>query len=368
MKKKKTPARIFLNNFLKSMLYIGILILVGFGSYKATMLYYTIDGPPDNKKTKELIKDIVSDAKVEPISKNLIFSQKDDTGGIEHIILEITNTYTNNTDYVTIPVDTECTLSNELYQRLIGINPDIPQIVQLSELSNYFEGDSTFEYGELILEDIYGIEISYYSLIESGYFNTIFEDRNGVFVYTELWKNRLRETASEEEWEELLKELYQNGRSNLSIRNKEKYIPTYLKINSDYIYFYGIQDDITESTSMLEHIVNNEVAHTTIQQQEQSFPGQEQMSSKGYNIRILNGSGITGLAAHYKDKLLEDGYTITNIGNYNDTLLTNTKIIVDTQGLGYDLAEYFKDAEVTVSDLEEGIDIQIILGKVDKIN
>ena len=119
---------------------------------------------------------------------------------------------------------------------------------------------------------------------------------------------------------------------------------------------------------MLEHIVNNEVAHTTIQQQEQSFPGQEQMSSKGYNIRILNGSGITGLAAHYKDKLLEDGYTITNIGNYNDTLLTNTKIIVDTQGLGYDLAEYFKDAEVTVSDLEEGIDIQIILGKVDKIN
>lgn len=369
MKKKKTPAQIFLNSFLRSMAFIGILILVGFGSYKVTMFYYSIDGPPDNEKTKELIKDIVSDAKVEPISKNLIISQRDDTGVIEQLILEITNTYTNNLDYVTMPVDTELTLNNELYQRLFTINSEIPQIIRLSELSSYYEGDYIYEYCELILEDIYDIDISYYTVLGSDYFNTIYEDKNGKLVYTDQWKNRLSDSMPEEDIKSIIEELYQKGHSNLSIRNKEKYIPTYMEINPEYIYFYQcVQGGIDMGKIMLQQIMDNDITHTSIQKQDTNIPGQIQISSKGYNIRILNGSGITGLAARYKDKLVEDGYTITNIGNYNETTLYHTIIMVNTEGLGFDLSEYFAEPEVKVEDLEEGIDIQIILGKADNIN
>lgn len=375
--KKKTPARIFLYSFLKSFILIGILIVVGFGSYKATMLYYAIEGPPENEKTKELIMDIVSDAKVEPVGKNLIFSQNENTGEIEHIILEITNTYTNNIDYVTMPLDTKFTLGNEFYQRLFAIHSDIPQIIQLSELHHYFEGDSAFEYGELILEELLGIEISYYSFMESEYFNTIFEDKDGLLRYTDQWKERISKIVSEEDMKDLLEEIYENGNSNLAIRNKEKYIPTYLEVELEYIYFYrlfatenpeNISESIMNGTMMLEDIINNEEPHKSVQKTNDGAAGQSHVSSKGYNIRILNGSGITGLASHYKDRLIEYGYTVISIGNYSEMSLTNTKIVVAAEGLGYDLTEYFKEAEVQVGEVEEGVDIQIILGKLDNMN
>ena len=88
-------------------------------------------------------------------------------------------------------------------------------------------------------------------------------------------------------------------------------------------------------------------------------------SSKGKKILVLNGSRITGLAGTTQEKLVADGFDVPEVGDYTEEVLTQTKIIVTKKGMGQDLASYFKNPEIEVGTVEEGYDIEIILGTVD---
>lgn len=377
MRRKKSPAMIFAKGFAQSFLLIAFLLLVGFGSYKATMFYYSIEGAPENSKANELIKEIVSDATVDEISKNLILALDDSTGKISHVALEVLNTRTNNEDIITIPADTAVTLSTDLYQRLSASNSNIPQIVKLADLNQYFEEDYVADYASLIVADMIQSKISYYTSMNEDYFSGMFEQSGDKLVYTDAYKTAMAGRTTEETVKAAIKELYQNANSNLSIHNKEKYVPTYLKINPDYVYSYaypgetspeGFLPDTTAGPNMVSAILENETTYNTAQSADSLIPGQEAISSIGYKIQILNGSKINGLAASYQSKLTTAGYTVTGVGNYEGPIVTNTIVKVSTPGLGYDVAGYFKDATVSVESLEDGIDIQIILGTADALN
>ena len=82
-------------------------------------------------------------------------------------------------------------------------------------------------------------------------------------------------------------------------------------------------------------------------------------------IEILNSTGINGLASSFQEKLVEQGMNVIRIGNYGDSTLEHTKIIVKEEGTGEDLLPYFEDATIEVGTLENGIDIRIILGTND---
>ncbi len=89
----------------------------------------------------------------------------------------------------------------------------------------------------------------------------------------------------------------------------------------------------------------------------------EEISSKGKMIGVYNGANINGLAGRWSKKLMEEGYRIEIIENYDDTLETG-KLIVKEKGMGLDLQrEYFPDAQIEVGTPDEDLDIQIILGK-----
>lgn len=373
MKKKNSPLKMFMKGFFKSFFIIALLFLVGYGSYKLTMFYYKLEGPPQNSKTNKLIRDIVSDATVDEISKNLIFSSDKVSGEVKGLVLEIVNTNTNNVDYITIPENTQITLNNEMYQRLCVINPEIPQIIKFSDLYKYFEEDYVYEYGVLILEDYLDIDISYYTGMEESYFNTIFENNEDRLVLTQEWKNTFFSAKSEDDMKDIIKGMYDKISSNLSMKKKEEYIPTYINVEPEFIYFYhingeqkieGYMIDAESSNAMINEIINNDAAYTVKQEESSDQPGQI-ISSKDYNIKISNGSKITGLAAHYKEKLTLEGYQITGIYNYSGETVNTTKIIVNSDGLGQDLAAYFDDPMITVEELDEGIDIHIILGTKD---
>ncbi|WP_123607741.1 LytR C-terminal domain-containing protein [Mobilisporobacter senegalensis] len=373
MKKKNSPLKMFMKGFFKSFFIIALLFLVGYGSYKLTMFYYKLEGPPQNSKTNKLIRDIVSDATVDEISKNLIFSSDKVSGEVKGLVLEIVNTNTNNVDYITIPENTQITLNNDMYQRLCVINPEIPQIIKFSDLYKYFEEDYVYEYGVLILEDYLDIDISYYTGMEESYFNTIFENNEDRLVLTQEWKNTFFSAKSEDDMKDIIKGMYDKISSNLSMKKKEEYIPTYINVEPEFIYFYhingeqkieGYMIDAESSNAMINEIINNDAAYTVKQEESSDQPGQI-ISSKDYNIKISNGSKITGLAAHYKEKLTLEGYQITGIYNYSGETVNTTKIIVNSDGLGQDLAAYFDDPMITVEELDEGIDIHIILGTKD---
>lgn len=372
MKKKNSPLKMFMKGFFRSFFIIVVLLLVGFGSYKLTMFYYKVEGPPKNLKGNRLIKEIVSDATVDEVSKNLIFSSDKVSGEIKDMVLEIVNTNTNNIDYITIPADTQITLDNNMYQRLYASNPEIPQIVSFFQMYKYIDEDYIYDFGTILFETYYDVDISYYTGMEEGYFNTIFEDDGDKLIFTDEWKETFGSANTKEAMKELLKEIYDKAASNLSLKKKEEYIPAYISVNPDYIHYHSIygeektQDDMADAKDMINEILNNDVTYTS--GEEDNNNTENAVSTKGYNIKILNGSRITGLAAHFKDKLTLDGYNITGINNYNGETLNTTKIIVNSEDLGQDLIAYFKDPIIKVEQLEEGTDVEIILGTNDDVN
>ena len=58
-------------------------------------------------------------------------------------------------------------------------------------------------------------------------------------------------------------------------------------------------------------------------------------------------------------------YTVPQVGDYTKETLTQTKIIVKEDGQGEDLKKYFKNPQVTVGMVDQGYDIEIILGTAD---
>ena len=174
--KKKNIAKIFAVSLLKSILGILIIIAVGFASYKISYMILSNNSEKVGTTSNE-IEDIIEEAQTDEISKNLIYVSNGNK--ISHLMLEICNTKTNNMDYITIPVGTDYTIPTVMYQRLSTVNQEIPQIVRIGRLKQYFEKDEdAYGYGELIIEKMLGIKISYYTVIDQETYANHYSRRN----------------------------------------------------------------------------------------------------------------------------------------------------------------------------------------------
>lgn len=381
--KKKSVGQIFIRVFLQSFFIIVILIGVGVASYKLTTYYYKITEKEVSVADKDAVKDIVDDVKIDRVSKNLIYHVDSKTGEIKHLILEIFSMDTYNLDYITIPVNTEFAMSNELYQRIYANHSDVPQIVKISNMSEYFSKDTKYSYGALLIEDLLGVDISYYTILEDAIYNQIFtedslsqadteKEAEQKQIFTDDFYDQIENLTDEALIIDYLESFYKKIESNLTIKNKLKYAASYVFVNKDYIHFYIIPGtakesnftvSIEEAKSLLQEIEKRE-AYTTSQEDDDLLSGTD---SIGKNIRVLNGSGITGLAATYREMLQKAGYTVTGIANYSSSNETNTRILVKEEGDGKDLLKYFKNAVIEVEESLQTADIEIILGKEDGI-
>ena len=83
--------------------------------------------------------------------------------------------------------------------------------------------------------------------------------------------------------------------------------------------------------------------------------------SRDKSILILNGSYTNGLASRTMEMLVQEGYTVSGIGDYKGEKQADTRILIKTSGQGADLAAFFNGCQTMVSsDFDE--DIVIILG------
>jgi len=167
--------KVFAINLGKSILGICILIAVGFGSYKIS--YHFLSKNATNVNTdKDSIKEIIKEAKTEDISKNLIYvcNEKDQ---ITHMMVEICNTKTNNLDYVTIPTKNDYTIPTTMYRKLCTISENIPQIMRISKLKQYFADEQqAYGYGSLIVEKMIGTSLSYYTVLDEETYNNHYQE------------------------------------------------------------------------------------------------------------------------------------------------------------------------------------------------
>ncbi len=191
--------------------------------------------------------------------------------------------------------------------------------------------------------------------------------------------------------------LYDKVNSNLTIYNKLGYLDYYEQMDVHLFHYWGIpgsyntdkifEVDTKAAKAFLKNLIENEQTYTeaqdlgiTLKAGATPAPSatpkatgaakgkSKKVSSKGKQILILNGSRINGLAGKMQEKLQKKGYTIAKIGDYTKETLTKTKIIVKKEGQGEDLVKYFKDPTVTVGMVDEGYDIEIIVGTADANN
>lgn len=420
---KKSVLKMFLMSLLKSLLCIVIILGVGLISYKIS--YTVLSKSSDGLSTdSDNLKDIMDEATTDEISKNLIYVS-DDKNKITHLMLEICNTKTYNMDYITIPVRTDYTIPSVMYRKLCQVNQEIPQVIRVSKLKQYFENeDDAYGYGVLIFEKMLGTDISYYTVISEETYenhyteqkvkvaykakssinntpgpdgttpesNTTIKTKMKISVLSEAYTSQLKDLGSDQEKiADYIKDQYERVSSNLTVFNKIGYLEAYQKMNVDYYHYWGVpgtysgkvfEVDTKATKKALKQLTENETAYTQAQdltaknmiskvvssssdEEEDDDSEESTESSKGLKIYVLNGSQIGGLASKTKQKLEEEGYTVPKIGNYTDETLTRTRIVVSKKGQGEDLKEYFSDPEITTGDVTSGYDIEIILGTAD---
>lgn len=120
----------------------------------------------------------ISVPSVDEVSRNLIFCYDAETNIISKMVLEVFHCGRKQLTYITIPTETQFTMSDILYRQLIAVQPSIPQMLRLSAMTRYLDASVVFDYGELMAEDMLGLEISYYTVMPVELYQTIFEEKS----------------------------------------------------------------------------------------------------------------------------------------------------------------------------------------------
>lgn len=172
----KMMFKVFFKGFITTVLVIASLILCGTLGYFGSRTYFLDKAKRDHQKE---VDKLIGKAQIDDVSRNLIYVYDKTKGKITGCVLEVLDTEANKLSYITIPTSGEITISRNLYKKIVQVNKEIPQVFRISQLCKYFSpgDDSAYGYGIILLEDYFGIDISYYTIVDSEDFAKAFENK-----------------------------------------------------------------------------------------------------------------------------------------------------------------------------------------------
>jgi len=282
---KRSAGKIFVRGFIWSMIIMLAMLVVAVISYGIVMHVWNVPEPIPEEAvpTKQQKEEPIIEAVIEDISKNLIFHFDDETGEIQNILLEIFHLEEKRMQFIAIPIRTKFTMSDTLYRKLVMVHPTIPQVIRLSNITKYFDEKTVYDYGVLLVEDLLGVDISYYTAIPTSVYETMFiskkyiddkgktttdetDESNGGLVYevfSENYLTFLRSIKTTEELRDYIEEIYPSLHSNLTLAGKMNYLESYSKTSLTNITF-----DLIRGTNQNSAYV---IAQTSAKQQIESY-------------------------------------------------------------------------------------------------
>lgn len=270
----KQNHRIMWIHILIILLSLIFLIGVGIGSFVLIKnMFETKTVETEAGEEQKIIADIALDT----VSTNIIYKVDEDC--IEQAVLEIFNSNSGELDYVTIPGNTELTISNQLSKRFRKYNIlTSKKTVRINELVKYFENDS-YQVGQLLIGDTLGIELSYYTAIQTKEFVKYFvEDSEIMYVgkkkyeydiqeFSETFKTKLKQFDLQ--LEELISDSYNELNTNFNLNNRLKYLSKYDKTDVDKIYYWHIIGEMKYGKFVIDTKTNTAMLSKIISRKEQ---------------------------------------------------------------------------------------------------
>ncbi len=372
--KNRSIAQIIFKNFFKTIGVILLLLGVGVLSYYLTMLFLKHTVRVERSTQYEHVID-VNPGSME--SANLIYSYNEKNGKVEAMLLELFDAGTKNMTYITIPANTQITISGKTYGELLEKSPMLPQVVKMSEINSYFSGDVAYEYGILILQEELKADIGYFTAMTSDVFNKCFEKEKGsrlIYCPTKELLDESSKCSTEDEMKDFLESRWDSLISDITLSQKQHYAKELKDVNREQIRTYRLRGKKTGNVFKLNKEKNKAFIEKIWEKKTyrgaQKKNGEEtsDAAKKTGSVWIYNGSKITGLAAEYQKKLEADGFEVKGVGNAAGGVRSETIIYVKKKSAANGLKKYFKKPSVYVADnLSSGASVEIVLGTDDRL-
>lgn len=368
----KGMVKIVFRTFLKTMGIILLLLAVGVGSYFLTMLFYkTTEREERSTKYEHVINVSVGSE-----SSNLIYSVEKDTRLVRAIVLELFDKETGNLDYVTIPNKTQISLSNQKYQEYMEVSTQIPQIVTLRDINEYFTGDVAYEYGILLLQEELNVDIGYFTALDSQEFNKRFEKKEGAFTPREEYLDTVSQNKDESAMKDFIEKEWNMLISDITLSQKQQYASGLIKVDRKYIYAHRAYAEEIKGKATLDGAKTKKMIDQIWdtgkrKEKQKSVDGTAAPTDleklKSRSIQITNGSRINGLAAAFKEKFEKEGLYVMGVGDFSGEIQKKTVIYTRKKRWGRYLKPFFNAPLIKeAKDLTNGADIEIVLGTDDK--
>lgn len=371
----KGMAKIVFRTFLKTMGIIVLLLAVGVASYFLTMLFYKTTEREERSTQYEHVIDV----SVGSESSNLIYSVEEDTRQVKAVVLELFDKETGNIDYVTIPNKTQISLSNQKYQEYMEVSSQIPQIVTLRDINEYFTGDVAYEYGILLLQEELNVDIGYFTAMDSEEFNKRFEKKEGAFIPREEYLDTVSQYKDESAMKDFIEKEWDVLISDITLSQKQQYASGLIKVQRAYIYAHRAYAEEIKGKATLDGAKTKKMIDKIWEsgernEKQKSVDGTAAPTDldklKSRSIWITNGSRINGLAAAFKEKFEKEGLYVMGVGDFSGEIQKKTVIYTRKKRWGRYLKPFFKDPVIKEvqdpKDLTNAADIEIVLGTDDK--
>ncbi|MFI3230603.1 MAG: LCP family protein [bacterium] len=323
----------------------------------------------------------------------------------DSIILVSYNTISKKISLVSIPRDTQVTITGSMLDTMISNYSDVRStggVMKINAISLY-GGSSGMDFLEEYIEDLLDIQIDYHAKLDFNAFRYIIDSLGGIefdvpvdMYYSDPTQDLLinlkkgLQVLDGDKSEQLLRyrsyamgdlERIQVQQDFLKVFFK-KVVSTQSIMSNPTTYFttmfnyletdFGISDAIKYFKELQNIDVNNIESYTipctldpvyvfVNKQEAQEFayaifnqntvPPENIVyeSSLFKSIQVLNGSGVAGIARQTQEYLEENGYTVISIGDSQDPREEHTNIYVKEEGIGYDIKALFDNAEVVVN-------------------
>lgn len=372
--KNRSVAQIILINFFKTIGIILLLLGVGVLSYYLTMLFLKQTARTERSTQYEHVVDINTGNE----SSNLIYSYNEKNGKVEAMVLELFDSNTKNMTYVTIPADTQITISASKYKELLQTAGKLPQVIKMSDLYKYFSGDVKYEYGIMILQEELKADIGYFTAMKAADFNQYFEkEKAKKLIYRPAKKllDAASQCKDEEDMNDFIDEKWDTLISNITLSQKQHYAKDLVHVERSLIRTYRIRGSKGSEAFKIDKEKSSDFINGIWEKRAYKVPQVKETASASLaagaakkTVFIYNGSKITGLAAKYQQKMQEAGYTVKGVGNAAGDVRTTTVIYVQKKNDGTAFQKFFNDARIeTTSDLSSGADVEIVLGTKDSL-